>query len=264
MLHTASPATQHIGASIPRPDSTSTPQSTMSLAPSQSSSSRQGSWQQTPGPYAVSAPGAQVNITAQPPPQLGGSGLTNWRSHDSVSSVHSSSANLQDQSHIHAQHQYSASTPSERAQWAVTPTFPYQEPQRTSPLPQSSPQAQQQFAPTSIPAYGTAGAQQQAPYAAPPQNEFQSMTVQSPSAYPVPQPQAYGQQAQYPVPQMQVPPPTNTADYPGQQSQLTQTPMAAPGYPTSQGEQYGQPQVHPPMHYRDDGRAYSLTHYPSG
>lgn len=279
-VHSASPAVQAVGASIPRPDSTGTPRSNLSINTSQSSNSRQGSWQQASSTaYSVTVASAPASIPAHSSVQLG-PGLTSWRSHDSAASPHASSTGLQDHQLVQQQ-QYQTSVPTERAPWPVNTSYPYTaEQHRASSVPQSSPQPQVQYAQaTPIPTY--VPTQQPQSYVTPPQNEFQSMSVHSPSNYQQPQPQhTYAPPQQHsPYQITAIPPaPTSHSDF------VTQAQMQPPHMQTSAAaayqdeKQYNQQQQrlqhqHQQQQqsmtgYRDDaGRGaagFSLTHYPSG
>ncbi|KAI7702697.1 hypothetical protein KC353_g14569 [Hortaea werneckii] len=122
----------------------------------------------------------------------------------------------------------------------------------------------------------------------PPQNEFQAMAVSSPSTYQVASQQApphlshqqpyhtpqgqhayaqgYSQQPAYQIPSVQVPPPS--AEYPTSESQLPPAPLPHPTYgqPSHEHQQYAS---QPPattqaqVSYREDGRGYPLSHYPT-
>ena len=276
-VHSTSPAMQTGNSIVPHSEPASSPRSALSLTTTQSAPSRHGSWQQN----------SLVPNSASGLPSLAGPGslplgpnLTTWRSHDSTHSVHSASGQLQDPSQAQAQTPYSATNPNERMPWpAPTQSYVYQEQQRPQHFEQS-PQPQQQYAPQPVANYGPAATpappayHQQPPppqqQQQPPQSEFQGMSVSSPTAYQVDQPQTFGQQTPYQISPMQVSAPPSNPNYaPHQQVQMPpQLPPAANYHPGAPSEQQypPQPQIHPPMAYRDDSgaRSYALTHYPSG
>ncbi|KAK3713369.1 hypothetical protein LTR37_008561 [Vermiconidia calcicola] len=255
-----SEAIQPPGASIPRPDSTSTPRSALSVNTSQSSNSRHGSWQQGPSGFSMTAPGAAAGMSATAPVPLGPS-LSTWRSHESGQSVHSSAGQLQDPTQTQPPGPYSPSNPHARTQWTGAQPFPYHEQQRPQHLGDPTPQPQQYTQP-SMPSYPTGTTPQPSTYHAPPQAEFQSMTVHSPAGYP----QNYGQPGQYQMAQMQVAPAQSNPAYPPQPPHMQPTTIPPPGYSAPGDPQYNQQQVQPQMQFREDPsqRGYSLNHFPSG
>ncbi|KAK5170908.1 uncharacterized protein LTR77_004052 [Saxophila tyrrhenica] len=266
-MHATSPGSQVVGASIPRPPSTSTPRSALSVTTSQSSNSRHGSWQQGATHLGVSGASAPASLPAHSSVQLG-PGLTSWRSQDSTQSVHSTPGGMPEQHSLHTQVPYVSANPADRPQWSVRQPYPYQEPQRTpsQTQAQASPQPQPQYAQPQVPNYPPGAAPQPQSYVAPPQSEFQSMTVQSPANYQVSQQQPYPPQQHYQMaPVEQVPPTAPGAQYAPQPGQLHPPQIIPAAYQHPQGEQgYAQQQMHA---YREDpGQqgGYSMTHYPSG
>ncbi|KAK3683030.1 hypothetical protein LTR37_020628 [Vermiconidia calcicola] len=260
-LHPTSPAIQPPGASLPRPDSTSTPRSALSVNTSQSSSSRHGSWQQGPSGFSMTAGGAAAGMSATAPVPLGPS-LSTWRSHESGQSVHSSAGQLQDPTQTQPPGPYSPGNLHDRPQWTGAQQYPYHEQQRPQHLGDPPPPQPQQYTQPSMSSYPTGTTPQPSTYHAPPQAEFQSMTVHSPAGYP----QNYGQPGQYQMAQMQVAPAQSNPAYPPQQPHMQPTSIPPPGYSNPSDPQYSQQQVQPQMQFREDPsqRGYSLNHFPSG
>lgn len=263
-IHPTSPSAQ-AGSSIPRPDSTSTPRSGLSLSTSQPSISRHPSWQQTPSSISSSAASSTPTLSAPGTMQIG-STLTTWRSHESSASVHSNPGQMHDPSQSQTQAHYGASNSHDRPQWSgTTHSYSYQDQQRNQQF-EGPGQPQVQYGPTSVPTYAPGTTPQQAGYAAPPQPpqaEFQGMAVSSPAAYH----QGFPPPAQYPMATMQVSPAPNNPEYTPPQGHMQPPPISAASYHAVQGDQqYSQHQMQANMQFRDDpsDRGYSLTHYPSG
>ncbi|KAI6793361.1 hypothetical protein KC361_g6210 [Hortaea werneckii] len=268
-------------SSLNRP-SPSSPRS-MSLAPSHSSDSRHGSFHHQ-NPYHSAVPGSTVPVNQSNVP-VGSQHLPGWRPQDSAHSLpNTHSVPMQTSLQHHPPMAWAPSGPAYQYGTQEQPAIKYEHPST-----QPSAVGPHAYAQPSAPTYAAAPAPQnyQAPQM-PPQNEFQAMAVSSPSTYPVPSQQApphlphqqpyhtpqaqhayaqgYSQQPAYQIPSVQVPPPAT--EYPASDSQLPPAPLPQPTYGHSPHE-HQQYANQPPattqaqMSYRDDGRGYPLSHYPT-
>ena len=264
--HASSPATQASGASIQRPDSTSTSRSFSGSHPAPA-----GSWPQQ----------------QQQPPRGSYSGLTNlplavpgtataWRSHEGAQGVAPIAGDIHTTARNATSLPYNAPH-SDRTQWSSTASqYQYAVPEQQShaqypghaQIPQQQHAAQQQspYSQAPLSAYPPAQQTQQQqpayhPPQMPPQSEFQNLSVSgSTSPYTVSAP---GTQSFVPQPQYHIAPMQSTEYQPP--SHLPTQSMAAPSYQHPSAEQGYPPQQaqQAQTQYRDDsGRAYSMAHYP--
>lgn len=244
-MPTTSP-TNPVGASIPRPGSTSTP-SNHSVT-TQGSGSRHGSWQ-----HSASFVGTAMGLPTAPVVANAPS-LTAWRSHESAQNlqpIQASGSSLQDSMQAPGSATYQQ---GERVDWSGTPTsyqYVSSEQQRPQQYETASAQQSQGYQPSTYPQIG-------------PQNEFPNLSVSSGPGYQVQGQTSFAQQPSFQVAPMAIP--TSGSDYTSSHTQMQPPPLAAPSFHATAGEQtYGQQSTSPAMQYRDDsaGRPYSLTHYPT-
>ncbi|KAI7218050.1 hypothetical protein KC333_g3864 [Hortaea werneckii] len=237
-------------------------------------------------PYHSAVPGSTVPVNPSNVP-VGSQHLPGWRPQDSAQSMPSThSVPMQTSLQHHPPMTWAPSGPAYQYGAQEQPAIKYEHPPT-----QPSAVAPHAYGQPSAPTYAAAPAPQAQSYQPPhmpPQNEFQAMAVSSPSTYQVASQQApphlshqqpyhtpqaqpaytqgYSQQPAYQVPSVQVPPPS--AEYPTSDSQLPPAPLPHPTYgqPPHEHQQYAS---QPPattqaqVSYREDGRGYPLSHYPT-
>lgn len=264
-LQSNSPVAKVPGSTNQPDDVASTPRSALSLATSRSSDSQQGSWQPSQSSVVQSAP-ADLQTASM---MQAGSNVTNWRPHDGLQNSHSSYGQVRDASQNQSHIPYHGNIAHQSTPWETTPQpQPYQD-QRLHPQHGPTPQQQQnlQYAPAAVRTYTAQSTSQQATYQppAPPQAEFQGMTVASSAGYQVPEQQrAFAHRIQYAMSPPEISPVVPNSEFVPQALQIQPPQSLVQAYnPTQAGQQYSQaPQTMP---FRDGSvsHSYPPTHYPS-